>query len=200
MKHLFALIAVCFTFWIPATGYCDLVGVQSALNANRMTLAVLVYETERVKVYAPADMLETNYSICWTNYDEDGKFIMRIFIEYLTEKDRAALAEIAAREVASKEATHWGNGKFDQIAYLSQDSMFDLRGGIIVTKLQMSFDKWGHELTYNSKVIQETLTQNDGLIYLVAKNIDQILQQKLQVARENPHSCLHMVRRKIGGP
>ena len=76
--------------------------------------------------------------------------------------------------------------------------MFDLRGGIIVTKNQMSYDKWGYMLTSNDKVIQETLTQNDGLIYRVAQNIDRVLQRKLQEEKENPHSCIYMERRKIG--
>lgn len=200
MKFIFQLLVICHIFLLPVTGYCDLISVPSSLDSRKMTLPVLVYESDRVKVYAPTDMLDTKYAICWSNYDEDGKFIMRIFIEYLKEEDRLAVATLLANEVASKESTRWGNVGFEHFTTLSQDSMFDLRGGIIVTKNQMSYDKWGHWLTSNDKVITENLTQNDGLIYLAAKNIDQILQQKLQEAKENPHSCIYMERRKIGVP
>lgn len=187
----------CLLF-LPATGHCDLVMVPSALNSRIKTAAVLVYESDRVKVYAPHDMLAANYSICWSNYDEDGKFIMRIFIEYLREDDRLAMAKVLADEVAAKESMRWGQVGLENVTTISQDSMFDLRGGIIATKNQMSYDKWGYMLTSNDKVIQETLTQNDGLIYRVAQNIDRILQRKLQEEKENPHSCIYMERRKIG--
>lgn len=198
LTAFFSITVFLYLLFLPATGHCDLVLVPSALDSRIKTAAVLVYESDRVKVYAPHDMLAANYSICWSNYDEDGKFIMRIFIEYLREEDRLASAKILAAEVASKESIRWGNVGFEHFTTLSQDSMFDLRGGIIVTKNQMSYDKWGYWLTSNDKVIKETLTQNDGLIYLVAKNIDQILQQKLQEEKENPHSCIYMERRKTG--
>lgn len=198
MKFIFQLIVICHVLLLPLTGHCDLISIPSSFDSRQMTLPVLVYESDRVKVYAPTDMLAANYSICWSNYDEDGKFIMRIYIDYLREEDRLLIAKVLADEVASKESTRWGKIGFEHVTTLSQDSMFDLRGGIIVSKNQMSYDKWGHLLTSNDRVIKETLTQNDGLIYLVAKNIDQILQQKLQEEKENPHSCIYMERRKIG--
>jgi hypothetical protein len=195
MKQLILLLLFCIML-IPATGYCELYGVHSALK-DGLTVAVPIHSNETMKAYATADILDS--AICWQGYPEDGKFFMRVYYECNNQKCKDELAKNFKDGVTNQQIERFGGVNAEHVYFWSADTVFDLPRKKAITGTEMFFDKWGYimgSLKHNPP-IEEELNELRPFAYELATKINNILSTKLREAKENPHSCLYMERRII---